>query len=337
MKQNIVKTEILWCRQCNLRCSYCAMPYKNGILKKNWELWKKGLANLKENGNQFCAVYGAEPLMDMDHLPDLFTELKKLDMYHTIITNCALKDTKERLTECQKRGLDSITVSFDGIDNPNHDKSSSVKSSKALDILEWFGSTFSYRDLSVVFTLTKTNITRLPFWIEHFAKKGIFVFFDLIHNDIGNPGTKCRNYDGIDSLLFTMDDKQMLIELGYKIKELKKRLNIRPYIHQSDVFLDILINKPEMYILKQWNCAFEKEFPAWLTIDYDGIVRVCDDFHLKDVPQMYFWDLDYKKLKDQWTSLTQNQCKGCFWNTHYDATMIKRGVVNINDYLNNRL
>jgi len=342
MRNELVKTEILWTRACNLRCAYCSMYYtKKSVLpeyeKKDWELWKRGLQNLKNHGNGFLAVYGAEPLMDMEYLPEFFTETNKLGMLHTLITNCSMPDTKERLIECQKGGLDSLTVSFDGSENENNDKSSQIKSDNAIATLEWFKSTYKMRDASVVFTLTRTNINAILEWIPVFAKMGIFVFFDLIHTDIGNPGTKCRDYKGIEDLLFREEDAPMLVEFAMKMKEMKKNPVLRPFIHQSDSFLNVLINKTNWYIKNEWNCAWSDKFPSWLTIDYDGKVRVCDDFHMDDVPQQYFWDLDYDKLRDQWKDLTLENCNGCFWNTHFDANMIKEGKESFNNYVNNQL
>jgi MoaA/NifB/PqqE/SkfB family radical SAM enzyme len=316
---------------------YTKKSPKPEYARKDWELWKRGLKNLKDHGNGFLAVYGAEPLMDMEYLPEFFTETEKLGMLHTLITNCSLKDTKERLIDCQKGGLNSLTVSFDGSENENKDKSSQIKSDNAIGILEWFKSNYPMRDASVVFTLTRTNINAILEWIPTFAKMGIFVFFDLIHTDIGNPGTKCRSYKGIEDLLFREEDAPMLVEFAKKMKEMKKDPFLKPFIHQSDSFLDVLINKTNWYIKSEWNCAWSDKFPSWLTIDYDGKVRVCDDFHLDDVPQQHFWDLDYDKLRDQWKQLTLDHCNGCFWNTHFDANMIKEGKESFANYVNNQL
>ena len=341
MKNTIVKAEILWTRKCNLNCSYCNMAYKGekSTVKKDWELWKKGLNNLKElaGGDFFTAVYGAEPLMDMEYLPEYFEYANQLGFYHTLITNCTVKDTQAKLTELVKAGLNSLTVSFDGEINELNDTSSMMKSSLGLDTLFWFKSKFEkkYRDLAVVFTLTKTNLFHILEWIPYFTKHGIYVFFDFIHNDIGNPGTKCSNYDGIEDLLFTQDDVDLLRDFGIRLQEMK---NSKLYnIHQSRSFIDILINHPYTYIKRTWNCAWEDNFPAWLTIDYDGTTRICDDFYQDSNREWKFWDLN----KLEWGSFvyymrrqTQSYCKGCLWNTHFDAHRIKEGREKFGDYIN---
>jgi MoaA/NifB/PqqE/SkfB family radical SAM enzyme len=129
----------------------------------------------------------------------------------------------------------------------------------------------------------------------------------------------------------------MLVEFGTKLKEMKANPKLAPFIHQSNSFLDVLIHKPEWYIEKSWNCANSDKFPSWFTIDYDGTVRVCDDFHLDDVPQQKFWDMDYDKMREQWKALTLEKCKGCFWNTHFDSNMIKEGKETFEGYMNNQL
>lgn len=307
-----VKAEILWTRACPLSCGYCAMYYnkKDGKipkLEKNWDLWKKGLENLKALDCGFTAVYGAEPLADMKYLPDYFSETNRLGILHTLITSCVVPNVREKLTELQKHGLRSLTVSFDGNEKEIDDPSSIKKSGVGIETLRWFQSEYKnqIRDASVVFTLTKTNLFSIIKWIPVLAKENIFVFFDLIHNDIGNPGTKVRNYPGIEKLLFTMDDAPILQEFGIKLKELKDRGSHT--IHQSDSFIKVLIETPEIYIKKQWNCATESVFPSWLTINYDGTAFICDDFQIYDGPNWKFWDLTPDVFDGEFTNYWKEQ------------------------------
>jgi len=338
---NIVKAEILWTRLCNLRCQYCNMYRTDASanVKKDWELWKLGLRRLKDLDCGFTAVYGAEPLMDMNYLGDFFEETNNLGIYHTLISNCSLKDTKERITELCNQGLKSLTVSFDGNEDELNDDSSSLKSGNGIETLRWFMKTFDYRDAAVVFTLTKTNLESILKWIPVLSKEGIFVFFDLIHSDIGNPGTKCRNYEGIDELLFSMEDADKLRKFAAQMIEMKKEGKYT--IHQSNTFLDVLHKTPERYINYEWNCAKDFGFPAWLSIDNDGLARVCDDFYIKGEKDWYFWELTPEvfngEYTEYWKEKTIQHCKGCFWNTHWDAHRIKQGDETFEDYVNNSL
>ena len=343
MSHNIVKAEILWTRKCNLRCPYCAMyDTEVPVIKKDWNQWRKGLENLKVLGgdNFFTAVYGAEPLQDFDYLPEYFAATRELDIYHTLITNCIGNDVKSKLTTLVDAGLNSLTVSFDGDEDELEDKNSSLKSGIGIETLRWFGKEFGdkVRDRAVVFTLTKTNLHSILKWIPKLSEEGIFVFFDLIHNDVGNPGTKCRNYPGIEKLLFTSgDDKMMLVDFGRRLKEMKD--SGKYTIHQSNSFIDVLSNRPELYVDRKWHCAKDVNFPAWVTIDYDGTTRICDDFHVHDGKNWKFWDLTpeifYGEFTEYWIKTAQEKCSGCFWNTHWDAHRITEGEEKFDDYINN--
>lgn len=342
----LVKAEILWTRKCNLRCQYCGM-YRNDMtagIQKTWPLWRQGLRRLKALGCDFTAVYGAEPLEDFKYLPEYFNETRELKIFHTLITNCTGNDTKEKLTELVRNGLHSLTVSFDGDSGSIEDKSSRIKSGNALETLDWFRKTFAekVRDTAVVFTLTKTNLFEILHWIDILKNKNVHVFFDLIHGDVGNPGTKCRNYSGIDQLLFrnNKEDHALLTEFATKMLE-KKRQDKTARIHQSYTFLNMLKEYPLMYTQRTWNCADDDVFPSWLTIDNDGTARVCDDFHVEQKPQWKFWDLTPEIFDGEftrvWRERTKKKCFGCFWNTHIDAHAIKAGNETFDDYLNNEL
>jgi MoaA/NifB/PqqE/SkfB family radical SAM enzyme len=312
---------------------------EEAIIKKDWKLWEQGFRNLYNLDCEFIAIYGAEPLQDFDYLPELFSFTTNLGMYHTLITNCTGPDVKEKLEILANYGLNSLTVSFDGENNELKDSSSSIKSSIGLDTIRWFGSNFNVRDRAVVFTLTKTNLFSILDWIPIFAKEDIFVFFDLIHNDIYNPGTKCRNYEGIQDLLFTMEDLGLLREFAIKLKKLKDEKKYT--IHQSDSFIDMLIKTPELYVNKKWNCARDNVFPSWVTIDNTGIARVCDDFYIKEEKDWYFWELSkdifLNDFSPYWKNKVIDKCNGCLWNTHYDANKIKEGSESFSNYLNNCL
>ena len=157
----------------------------------------------------------------------------------------------------------------------------------------------------------------------------------MIHGNIGNPGTKCKNYPGIEELLFTHEHRGVLIDFFLKVKELKKYPEYK--IHQSNSFLNQLIQNPEIYLNRAWNCSKDYSFPAWLTIDTDGTVRACDDFHIEDsVNDIRFWELDtrYDEAISNLKEKVGKFCKGCFWNTHFDAHRILEGNETFENYIN---
>lgn len=335
--KKLIKAEILWTRKCNLRCQYCNMWHEPGIISKDINKWLQGLKALRKLDCEFIAIYGAEPLMDIENLDIFIKEANNLGILHTLITNCSVPDVKDKLKFLvENGGLNSLTVSFDGTENELNDKSSSIKSGNGLEILRWFQKEFpNYRDASVVFTLTKTNIFNILNWIPKLSEENIFVFFDLIHTDIGNPGTKCKNYEGVENLLFNECDKELIIEFGKKLLEMK---NTNKYnIHQSYSFINKIIQNPEIYIKHQWNCALDECFPSWITVDNSGIARICDDFYVKGEKDWYFWNLNlnnFSEFSKYWKEKTLRNCKGCFWNTHFDANRIKEGIENFNEYVN---
>lgn len=336
---NIVKAEILWTRACNLNCPYCGIMRrgKEAYSPKQFPLWLKGLKNLKKLGCGFLAIYGAEPLMDMKFLGEFIYEATNLNILHTLITNCSLPDTRARISELISFGLNSLTVSFDG--NPEQITSRDVvtKTTNALETIKWFQLIKpDYRDVAVVFTATRKNLSQIIEWIPILSDMGIYTFFDLIHDDIGLPGTKCRHYDGMEELLFRPKDANMLRDFGRKLWELK--CLDKYLIHQSKPFIDMLMNDPGLYIHRLWNCAREKTFPAWVTIDYDGLVRVCDDFYIDRGKDWYVWELTREVFEGEftkhWQEVTRDFCPGCFWNTHFDAHRILEGEITLDHYVN---
>ena len=338
IRKELVKAEILWTRDCMLHCNYCAMV-TNESVEKDWNRWAQGFRRLKTLGCDFAAVYGAEPLLDMKYLPEAFKLMEDLGMLNTLITSCVAPDVRGKLDLLYQNGLRSLTVSFDGEEgNVSHSKK---KSESGLDHLLWFKKNYELRDAAVVFTVTKKNVDQVLDWIPRFAEQDIHVFMDWIHDDKGNPGTKCRNFPGIEKLMFSHDDKQTLVDFGEKLLELERDTKTGPYVHQSEHYIGMLINTPEVIINRSWNCAFSKVFPSWVTIENTGDVRVCDDFHLgaKVVEQIKFWELtpmEYDKLADRWRKIVQKSCKGCAWATHIDANLIKSGLVTFGDYVNNK-
>ena len=337
----LVKAEILWTRDCPLSCKYCAMKRSPGKIKKNLDLWKRGFTNLHNLGCHFAAFYGAEPLVDYDYLPDIIQYLENIGMLNTIITSCVLSDTKEKLIDLYKHGLRSLTVSFDGFENENQDKSSKAKSINGYELAKWWKETFkNYRDVALVATATKQNLHKFPSWIEKFSEDNFWFFFDIIHKDEGQPGTKCRNYEGIEDLLFSRKDVNLIRKVFKTLKKMKKN-GYR--IHQSYSFLNQVITDPYFIINKQWLCTDEclngkDVFPSWVTINNDGVTYICDDFQ-PEIPEndkVYFWNLIpsiWKDFKQYWKMQVKKYKCSCCWNTHWDANMIKGGIESFGDYV----
>jgi len=329
----IVKAEMLWSRICKLNCNYCGMINgKRNIISQS--LWLEGISNLKKLGCGFMAFYGAEPLMEFSNLPVVINTAETQGIRTTIITSGATPNLYEKIDQLYEFGANSLSVSYDIIPL---NKSSRQKMSTALEILDYFQAKGKIRDVAAIATLTASNYLLYPEMVKKMTDKNIWSFFDIIHNDRGQEGTKCRNYLGIEKLLFKSKDIDQVINVLKKIQEMK---NNGFLVHSSNYFLDELIKNPALIVDRNWNCAKEDNFPAWVTVDVDGIVYPCDDFQPKypKGKEIYIWDLydKWNEFSNYWRQIVINRCPGCLWNTHIDAHAIKRGQLPFNNYVHTK-
>jgi len=291
------------------------------------ELWKEGMDQLKKLNCDFLAIYGAEPLEEFSHkLPKVIEYAEKIGIHTTLITSGITKDLNYKLRTLYEHGLRSVTTSYD---MSPLDHSSGLKTSKALEVISMFRSFGNVRDVAVVATLTNKNFRLLPTTIREMSRSNIWTFFDLIHPDRHQPGSKVRNTN-LD-LMFSADD---LKELAYVLREVIT-MKKRGYLcHASEIFMNhIISHQNDIY---KWNCSKESSFPAWITVDCDGVVMPCDDFHSWTCTQPFkIWNLedewnDFCKFQKEMVSL---YCPGCCWNTHIDACAIKSGKLPLTDYI----
>jgi len=318
---NLVKAEILWTRKCPLRCSFCAMPNDTSRAPVNKMI--EGLGQLKKLGCGFIAIYGASPLYDFEGLPEFVSAAEKMGILTTVIVDGIVPDSKEKLQLLYNSGLRSLTVSYDFVP---YDKSSRKKSEAGILLLEWFKSLPELRDVEIVSTVTKDNYKAIVERVEEFIDDGITWFsFDFVHPDRGNPGTKCRGQ--AREYLPSFDNVRYFCS---KMLLLKKK-GVR--IHQSTSLLKYVFANPEVVTKFSWNCA-TKEFPSWLTIDADGTVLPCDDFYTDR--SFKVWNLDDTTLEEfrkKYYKEIRTKCKGCFWTTHFDAWLIKKGQERFSKYV----
>jgi MoaA/NifB/PqqE/SkfB family radical SAM enzyme len=342
-KPEIIKAEILWTRMCPLKCSYCAMAdgRRNTV---PLDLWKEGFIQLQKLGCSFAAFYGAEPLYDFDKLPEVIQFAEDLGIHTTVITSGVVSDVNNKLKTLYEHGLRSITTSYDAV---SLDTSSKTKTNKALEIIDTFRSFGPYRDSAVVMTLTKTNYRELPRVIKEMSEKNIWTFFDLIHPDRLQRGSKVKNYDA--NLFFDKKDWPGLIDVLKESMELKEKGYL---CHTSHTFVEILkiiagimsafdangfdkYDSSFPYLL--WNCAnYDLDcFPSWVTVDADGTVYPCDDFQPKTITLIKIWEIYnlWDNFCKEWKPIVRKECPGCLWNTHIDAHSIKQGILPIADYI----
>lgn len=323
MERKIVKAEILFSRQCPLSCSYCAM--KNKVANdRTIEEWINGIIQLKKLGCEFIAFYGAEPLTEFEKLQyvvEYAEKVAKIDT--TIITSGAVSNFKEKLDRLHECGARSLSMSFDPAPS---DFSAIVKSKNAMKWLLYFKELYNIRDVAAIATLNAQNFKAFPDMIKTMSSQGIWSFFDFIHEDRGQPGTKCGKV--ADDLKLKpkhyADIKAMLNE----VMQLKKEKYL---CHTSKWFTEVIKNNMAYDNLYAWTCSYRT--PSWVTIDCNGYVIPCDDFcGNANIDMTEIYDKWYDFCQRTTSSVKHHNCK-CAWNTHIDAHGIMDGVVNIGDYI----
>lgn len=326
----VVKAEMLWTRQCPLRCEYCAMVdgRSNSQPVDFWKQTARALANL---GCGFAAFYGAEPLVeDIDKLGLTIQEFERLGIKTTVITSGCVQNFDEKLDTLYNYGLRSLSMSYDIVPLG---QSSKAKSAKAIDALKQWLTRKDIRDAAAIATLTRTNFRELPNSIVKLSDMGIWTFFDMIHTDRGQVGCKVKDTPATRDLLFRDEDmldlKQVLIEVS--------KLKTKGYkCHSSNKFLDLVCRSNFTHLRNyDWNCGHHSSFPAWLTIDCDGRVYPCDDFQPRKGLAWYsdHIDANFKTFAEYMKEQCIQNCPGCLWNTHYDAHMIKEGQLPFSGYV----
>jgi MoaA/NifB/PqqE/SkfB family radical SAM enzyme len=284
---------------------------------------------LKKLNCVFLAIYGAEPLEDFEKLPGFVKYAKKLDFDMTLITSGHSSNVYAKLKKLYDSGLRSLTTSYDIVEL---DKSSKIKSNIAFELLNYFGKLGPVDNLAIVITLTKQNYKLLYKTACEMTSRGIWTFFDIIHPDRGQPGSKSRGKDS--SLLFTKEDLPKLVEQLELMREAKNRL----MIHASSKFFDFLISNPHTLLSYDWNCADYNYFPSWVTVNCDGLVYPCDDFQIASmgIPITQLYE-KWNEIEFLWKEKTKTLCPGCCWNTHIDAHHIKEGLVRITEYVHRKV
>ena len=328
----IVKAEILFSRKCNLNCSYCNMANgKENIL--SIESWKLGMDQLKKLDCQFIAVYGAEPLLEFDKLLEVVPYAESIGIDTTIITNGTVPNTKSKLLRLYNAGARSLSMSYDPIPL---DKSSSIKSDKAVNLLTWFKNLGNnVRDVAAIATVTKENFMSLPDMVHKMSRLGIWTFYDLYHHDRFQEGSKTKGYDPKYAFLTEEDCNKLYTVLDY-VNDLKQEGCL---VHTNSEYLKKLKENGYSILRKyNWNCATYKEFPSWVTVDCDGSVYPCDDFQPQRIQPFSVLEIyeNWEYFKKEMRKAVLNGCPGCCWNTHIGAHAIKSGKESIEDYIHGR-
>ena len=295
------------------------------------QLWQRGMDSLKALDVGFVAFYGAEPLLEFPKLPSIIGYCENNKIYTTVITSGIVPDFYLKLNELYDHGCRSLSMSYDMMPLDAHSKAKGIK---ALEGIEYFNSLGPNRDTALISTLTRTNVNLVAETLEFIEEElGSWFFFDIIHSDRGQPGSKCKG-DSPDLLFKTKKDFENLYKTLIELLTMKKK---GYKCHTSELFINT-ISANDFEVLKKynWNCADNDElFPSWVTVDNDGQVYPCDDFQPIITDKFYVWELKdrWNEFVETWKPIVKKQCPGCVWNSHIDAHLIKAGQIPFSNYV----
>lgn len=307
----IVKAEILLTRRCNLRCKYCAIRANKAEISA--DEWIEIFNVLTEMlGCPFYPIYGAEPLLHEGIYDILKWFARGGKAHYSLLTNATMLDevVKERLLDA---GLKSITLSIDSL-SMYRQGSIGMRNDRALYAIEW-AVKHKILDVQGTSTVHRSNIENIPDLVRFLSAKEVWFSFDFIHDSKSYLGfyPGHSKVSSITDLAFSVQDEgkirlflqtmcQMKVE-GYRIYQ--------PVEWFEFLLEDVL----ERVVYRNWICDSS---PAWITIDSDGTVLVCDDYlqtsgiYATDLPK--YWD-QFCRFKEYVTK----ECRGCIWSTHWLA------------------
>ena len=328
----IVKAEILFSRKCNLSCKHCNMV-TGATNPLTVEEWYKGFDNLKKVGCKFGCFYGAEPMLEFNKLKHVVAYAESIGIHTTVITSgIRIPEFRKKVKAMVDMGAKSFSMSFDMLP---YCPSSKLKKEDSFHHMKWIRSLPGIRDVAAIATVTSMNYHLLPLMVMKMSAEKIWTFFDLIHVDRGMPGTKCRG--GHSTLSLKQKDYQPFIEVLHMLSNMKRQGYL---VHTNETFIEtIKDNIAGTGSIYDWSCAYDREFPSWLTIDFDGSIYPCDDFHVGECPPKFHelpvtvWDELGEVFRKQ---IAHYRCK-CCWNTHIDAHAVKKGTIPITNYIHGDL
>lgn len=307
MNPLIMKAEILITRRCNLRCDYCRMPTSRPEIPP--DKWIEIFESLtKRFGCPFYPIYGAEPLLyeGLEEIIKWFAGRE--DCAYSILTN-AVALTEEKKQSLLDAGLKSITLSVDSLAEISC-KSIHQRNDKALAAIDWALSA-GIEDVQATATVHRQNMQNIAPLVNLLSEKGVWFSFDFIHDDKNLPyysKVASRNpmyaFDPID-----------VVSLEHFLTQMRALKTSGMMIYQSFGWFDYLLEDPFRIIDRTWRCSAD---PAWVTIDSDGMVLICDDYQAPS--WIYGWELadrweDFKSFKEN----IHRSCRRCAWSTHWMA------------------
>jgi len=387
-KPALTKAEVLFTRRCPLRCSGCSIfrVDENGVTDNNqadaeeatMDEWFRTLDNLSELGTQFIALYGAEPAQVPNRVASFLHYAENIVKIPTSVITSGVGLTTDILDLWWNSGLRSLTMSVDGLaDDQTSSVSSKVKTNKAWQFLKYWVEKYGsqMRDAEGCMTLTRKNVAVLPELIKVMTDKNVWLHFDMIHSNRGQPYSKVERHVDLTGLMFESDeDVQILNEAIDQVIAMKSGGYL---IHPS---VESLIGMKKHGPKMDWQCCQgESGFLGFVTVDPNCVIRPCDDFlppemdtpkdHARvsperlgkqvvrdgnkkvlrllpqsydlDVPStpVFGWELSarFEEYKKRTKEMVEKHNCRCYWATHADAQSIYEGRVSIEHYIHRQI
>lgn len=158
--------------RCPLSCPYCSNPIEMAQREAEMEtkVWADIFRQAAELGVLQLHLSGGEPASRRD-LEELVTAAREAGLYTNLITS-GIGLTEKRLAELDKRGLDHVQLSLQGVNAPQADRIGGYKGgfARKMQVAEWIGDIGFPLTLNAV--IHKQNMADLPQMIEIALKMG---------------------------------------------------------------------------------------------------------------------------------------------------------------------
>lgn len=291
-KPALTKCEALTTRRCPYRCAGCSMYradekgrndyHQSDLEEAPMERWYSSLDQLSLLGCGFIAQYGAEPAQVPERTAQFIDYASNVVKIPNTVITSGVGLSEDMISYWWDRGLRSLTMSVDAIAGDEllqaSNKSSRMKTLDAYKFLKFwtekYGKHSEYRDAEGCMTLTRKNYKVVPTLIRELSALGVWLHFDLVHADRGQPYSKVETVEDIGELMFRSEDYS---DLRVMLAEVKAMKDDKYLIHPSKGALDMVGSVEGL--TNQWQCCKGKEeFIGMVTMDVNCVVRPCDDF-----------------------------------------------------------
>ena len=289
-------------------CEYCAIKKTKVARELTISEWRKAFDVLKYLGCEFNLILGNEVMLLEEKLVELVRYLYEQKTEYAMYSTCPetlLDKLKKPLVSAKLKNLSC------GFDSLGRNDSIGIKSRRGLMSMIEMKRMIKGLDTQGTITLSKINLNEVIGLLKILTNHGIWGAVNSIHWDIDGM------YDFFPpkELLkdFIIDDRKRFLEVCKELKELT--LSGEIMIQNPPEYFDALaLHGLDM----SWHCTQ----PLIITVDADGMLRLCGYRRGTVVPKFSIFDMiDRRKFEEYvkvWKKESQ-ECPGCFWSYFWMA------------------